>query len=139
MAEKEQERLDRRPRYVPGLRNIFLFFALVLLPAIIICAWLDSTANHLVYSWPFVVAVAVMFFYGLPVAVDIGRRGGAAYVATGFAAFLVAVKLIGANPDRAPIAWGMAIGWFSGMAVISCFMWLRLRREWNAGHPYMRC
>lgn len=138
-GEQNLPRPNRQPRYVPGLRNMFLFFALVMLPAFVIYAWFDSTANHLDYSWPFAVTFAIMFLYGMPVAMDLGRKVGAAYVATGFVAIIIAVKLVGANPDTGQVAWGMVIGWFSGMAASLCFMWLRLRRKWNAEHPYMRC
>jgi hypothetical protein len=139
VGEQNLAKPSRQPRYVPGLRNIFLFFALVLLPACVLYAWFDSTANHLDYSWHFAVAFAAMFLYGVPAAVDLGRRVGAAYVAIGFLAIIIAAKLVGENPDTGQIVWGMVIGWFSGMAASLCFMWLRFRRKWNAEHPYMRC
>ncbi len=137
--EARQRKSNRQMKYVPGLRNMFLFFSFILMPAFIVYAYLDSRANTLDYTWLSVVAFLCMYLYGLIVIFDFGYRGNAAYLASGFIMIALSVKLIGSNPAYGQIIWGQVIGWFGGVASISCFMWLRLRQDWNERNPDKRC
>ncbi len=130
---------NRQLKNVPGLRNISLLLGLVLVPAFSFLAWLDSMGNHVAYSWLFLAAFWGMFAYGLLSILDPGLRRGAAYIAVGFISIPVVSNLIGEELGGGQVFWGMLLGWFSGASAVSCAMWLKLRKEWNAEHPYARC
>ena len=108
-------------------------------PAFAFLAWLDSVANHVAYSWLFLAAFCGMFAYGLLSIPDLGLRRGAVYVAVGFISIPVVNSLMSEELGGGQMFWGMLLGWFSGASAISCVMWLRLRKKWNAEHPYARC
>ncbi len=137
--EEKQKKSNRQLRSVPGLRNIFLFLSFGLIPAFLLYAWFDSNANNLQYTWLSVAAFVCMYSYGMIAILDLGYRRDAAYLASGFLIIAFANKLIGNNFEHSLIIWGMLIGWFSGVASISCIMWLRLRKEWNEKNPEKRC
>lgn len=126
-------------KYVPGLRNISLFLGLVLAPSFAFLAWLDSVANHVAYSWLFLAAFCGMFAYGILSLLSFEPKRTATYVAVGFISIPVINSLMSERLGGGQVFWGMLLGWFSGASAISCVMWLRLRKEWNAKHPYARC
>jgi hypothetical protein len=95
--------------------------------------------NHVAYSWLFLAAFCGMFAYGLLLLLNFGPRLGAAYVAGGFISIPVIHSLMGEGSGGGQVLWGMILGWFSGASAISCVMWLKLRKKWNAEHPYARC
>jgi hypothetical protein len=137
--EERQKKANRQFKYVPGLRNMFLFFSLGLAPAFAVVAMISSNANDLIYSYKFVVAFLPAFAWGLLVIIDKGLRLGAAYLAIGFITMGTVLRQIGGDPENGQIGWGIVLGWLCGMAAISCVMWLRLRKEWNQKNPDDRC
>jgi len=145
MGEKSEglEGISRTSRkiedYVPGYRNGFLF-TLLILAAFIIWAWMNASAEHEVYGWPFyliIIAVSAFSFISGFV-VETHRRTGTLVLAGMFLSvavvFLISVELKLAGAYFA--AW---IGLLSGGASALCVMWLRKREKWNAEHPYARC
>lgn len=137
--EDRQKKANRQFKYVLGLRNMFLFFSLGLVPGFAVVAVISSNANDLIYSYKFVMAFLAAFGWGLLVIVDMGTRLGAAYLAIGFITMGTVLRQIGADPENGQIGWGIVLGWLCGMAAVCCIMWLRLRKEWNQKNPDKRC